>query len=126
MNKYGAKKIQVDGMTFDSKAEYKRWCELKLMERAGEIIDLKRQVPFTICESWKIDGITSRERKYIADFVYYEKYYADDKTIMWKQVVEDVKGYTKGAAYNMFSLKKALMGKFYGVVVKEIRKGNIR
>ena len=123
MNKYGAKKITVDGETFDSKAEYQRWCELKLMQRAGEIIDLKRQVPFLVCEKWKIDGITSRDRYYIADFVYYEKYYSDDKSILWRQVVEDVKGYTKGAAYQFFSLKKALVGSLYGLVVREIKRG---
>jgi hypothetical protein len=42
--KYGAQRIVVDGITFDSKKEAGRWAELKLLERAGEIINLRRQV----------------------------------------------------------------------------------
>ena len=42
--KYSAQRITVDGITFDSKREAKRWAELKLLEQAGEIIDLRRQV----------------------------------------------------------------------------------
>jgi len=47
-NKYGNKKITIDGETFDSKKEYNRFCELKLLERAGQIKDLKRQVKFVL------------------------------------------------------------------------------
>lgn len=39
-NKYGAVKVKADGYTFDSKAEYRRYCELKLLEKAGEILEL--------------------------------------------------------------------------------------
>lgn len=42
--KYNAQRIAVDGITFDSKREAKRWAELKLLEQAGEIIELRRQV----------------------------------------------------------------------------------
>jgi len=42
--KYGAQRTTVDGITFDSKKEAKRWGELKLLEQAGEIIELRRQV----------------------------------------------------------------------------------
>ena len=42
--KYSAQRITVDGITFDSKREAKRWTELKLLEQAGEIIELRRQV----------------------------------------------------------------------------------
>ena len=50
-NKYHAKKVTVDGMTFDSKREYARWRDLQLLERAGEITDLRRQVRFPLCET---------------------------------------------------------------------------
>ena len=43
MSKYHARKITRDGETFDSQKEYRRWCELKLLERAGEIQGLRRQ-----------------------------------------------------------------------------------
>lgn len=37
LNKYGARKVVVDGVTFDSSKEYIRWRELQLLERGGEI-----------------------------------------------------------------------------------------
>jgi hypothetical protein len=43
-NKYGAEPVEVDGIRFDSKREARRWCDLRLRERAGEIADLERQV----------------------------------------------------------------------------------
>jgi hypothetical protein len=42
--KYGAQRVVVDGISFDSKREARRWGELKLLERAGEIRELHRQV----------------------------------------------------------------------------------
>ena len=49
--KYGAKKIEADGLTFDSKKEYARWCELKLLEKAKEISGLQRQVAYELIPS---------------------------------------------------------------------------
>ena len=48
MNKYRNKKCVLDGIEFDSKKEMRRYSELKLLERAGEISDLKIQVPFLL------------------------------------------------------------------------------
>ncbi|MEP0454477.1 MAG: DUF1064 domain-containing protein, partial [Roseibium sp.] len=42
--KYGAQRTVVDGVTFDSKKEAARWAQLCLLQRAGQISDLKRQV----------------------------------------------------------------------------------
>ena len=42
-NKYHSKKVNIDGITFDSKKEANSYCELKLLEKAGEIDCLKRQ-----------------------------------------------------------------------------------
>ena len=78
-SKYGNKKTIIDGITFDSKKEGNRYCELKLLERAGQITDLKLQVPFEICPSQQGE----RAIKYIADFTYTES---------GKKIVEDVKG----------------------------------
>lgn len=80
-SKYSAKKTTVDGITFDSAKEAQRYCELKLLERAGEISDLQRQVKFTLIPKQEDE----RPVFYIADFVYEEK--------GGKRVVEDVKGY---------------------------------
>ena len=54
MNKYGAKKTEIDGIVFDSKHEAHRWVELKYMERAGLIKELKRQVRYCLIPT--IDG----------------------------------------------------------------------
>lgn len=76
-NKFGARRTVVDGISFDSKAEAKRWCELRLLERAGEIHGLRRQVDFPL---YVLDWLIGTYR---ADFVYLRA---------GKRVVEDVKG----------------------------------
>lgn len=106
MNKYGAKKVVVDGEVFDSRKEYYRWCDLRLLQRAGKISDLKRQVKYELIP--KQDG--ERACTYVADFVYTQ----DGKT-----VVEDCKGYKRGAAYQLFSIKRKLMLYLNGIKVKE-------
>ena len=112
MNKFNAQKVIVDGMTFDSKKEALRYEELKLLQRAGAITDLQRQVKFEIIPKCKkLDGTMSRARNYIADFVY------RDRGMM---VVEDVKGYKGGATYELFKIKKDLMRWVHGIEVREI------
>lgn len=117
MNKYGAKKIKdpATGYVFDSKKEFHRWCELRLLERAGKITDLKRQVKYVLIPS-QVDQagkVIERAVIYIADFTYYD--YA-----LREKVVEDVKGYKRGAAYQLFSIKRKCMLWFHGIKVKEI------
>ena len=70
MNKYFNKKTVVDGIQFDSKLEANRYCELKLLEKSGEIKDLKLQPKFLLQESFKKNGKTYRKVEYIADFTY--------------------------------------------------------
>lgn len=102
MNKYHAKKEVVDGIKFDSKKEANRYRELKLMERAKAIQDLKLQVTFPLVKKSKY----GREIKYVADFVYYDQGH---------MVVEDTKGYRT----DVYRLKKRLMAELYGIVIKE-------
>lgn len=105
MNKYHAKKETVDGIRFDSKHEAQRYRELKLMERAKAIQDLKLQVAFPLIKK----SSYGREIKYVADFVYYED---------GKMVVEDAK--SKATADNkVYTLKKRLMAELYGIEIKE-------
>ena len=106
-NKYGAKRTVVNGVAFDSKHEAERWLELCLMANAGAIEDLQRQVKFEILP--KTDKY--RARHYIADFVYREN---------GRLVVEDAKGCRRGAAYQIFRLKQAMMYSRYGIEVKEV------
>ena len=86
MSKYGSKKVVVDGITFDSKRESQRYCELKLLERGGKIKDLKLQHKFELQPSFKKNGKTIRAINYVADFTYFD-------LEKMRIVIEDVKGF---------------------------------
>ena len=74
-----AKRITTDIGVFDSKGEYVRWLELKLLQMAGEVQHLARQVAFEI----RVNGVFIK--KYTADFTYYDKK-------LGQFVIEDFKG----------------------------------
>ena len=126
--KYNNKKVMVDGIKFDSKKEATRYKELKTLERAGIIQDLQRQVKYVLIPAQyepsgeiytkgkekgkpKKGKLIERECAYYADFVYTEN---------GKTVVEDVKGYRDGQAYNLFTIKRKLMLYVHGIIVKEL------
>lgn len=99
--KYKAVKIDTPEGKFDSKKEYKRWLELKAMQDEGTIKNLERQVSFELIPKQLINGkVVERACTYKADFVY---------DFMGDQIVEDVKGYRHGTAYNVFAIKRKLM-----------------
>ena len=112
-NKYGAQKITVDGVSYDSKAEYRRYCELKLMERCGDIRDLKRQVRFELVPA-QYDKDTGKKLEspitYVADFVY-------RKTDTNERVIEDVKGHRT----REYIMKRKLMLWLYDYRIEEVR-----
>ena len=121
MSKYRSKKVTIDGITFDSMKEANRWKELNLLERAGEITDLQRQVKFKLiptmrepsCEmsrqgKFKKGKVIEREVSYIADFVYKNK--------TGFTIVEDVKGYRT----KEYILKRKMMLYFHHIRIKEI------
>ena len=113
--KYGNTRIQSEDGQFDSKAEYRRWCDLKLLERAGKIHDLKRQVRYTLCvQSMGEEGQGSEITigQYVADFVYI----LNDGEL-GKQVVEDVKGHRT----QLFIWKKKHMKAQYGIEIVEVK-----
>lgn len=108
MSKYHSRKITRDGMTFDSVKEYKRFQELALLERAGQVSDLQRQVKFELIPSQRINGkVVERACTYIADFVYFQD---------GQMVVEDTKGFkTKD-----YIIKRKLMLHVHGIRIKEV------
>ena len=108
VSKFHAKKTTVDGIVFDSKREAARYQELKLMERAGAIRDLKRQVRYELIPAFDVDGKHYRPTAYIADFVY-----TDAKT--GKEIVED----TKGVRTGVYKIKAKLFAYQYGVSILE-------
>ena len=86
-SKYGSRKTIVDGITFHSKKEAMRYCELKILERAGSIKELQRQVTFEIHPQFVTEeGVTVKKSCYIADFVYFDMK-------LRKMVIEDTKGF---------------------------------
>ena len=107
--KYKAKKTVVDGITFDSKKEACRYQELKLMEKAGQITDLKLQPKFQLQAKYRNGaGKAIREVSYIADFQYKQ----DGKVI-----VEDV----KGVKTEVYKLKKKMFEFiYYPQVIKKV------
>lgn len=90
---------EVDGIKFASKKEAKRWCDLKMLQAAGEIHDLKRQVKFSLN-----DGGTFAY-SYYADFTYIEN---------GLLVVEDA----KGTLTREFKKKQKLMLSVHGITIK--------
>lgn len=107
-SKYHARKTVVDGITFDSKKEAKRYVELRDLERAGDIRDLKRQVRYEIVPAFDVDGKHYRPVAYIADFVY-----TDCKT--GEKIVEDCKGYRT----DVYRLKAKMFAHKFGVAILE-------
>ncbi|WP_410951243.1 DUF1064 domain-containing protein [Pseudomonas sp. S1(2024)] len=98
--KFNAIVITTSEGRFDSKMEYQRYLNLKLMLRAGEITDLQRQVPYELTAG----GI--HICTYVADFVYKKQ----DVT-----VVEDVKGFRT----QEYRLKRRLMRDILGIEILE-------
>ena len=107
MSKYNNTKVRIGGEVFDSKREYRRWSELRLLERAGLINKLERQVRFRLIDGQKSEDRTERPCDYIADFVYYED---------GELIVEDTKGFrTKD-----YIIKRKLMLYVHHIRIKEI------
>lgn len=111
-SKYGNMKTQIDGITFASKHEASRYCELKYLERAGLIKNLHLQEKFELIPATKKpNGKMQRPIYYVADFVY------SQQTVNgWRRIVEDAKG-CRTAVYR---LKKKMMIWRYGIEIKEV------
>lgn len=111
-SKFGAVKTVVDGITFHSKKEAKRYADLMLLQKAGKIKKLELQPEYEIIVNGK------KICKYIADFVYHERDEEHEKnggSPYWTIVTEDVKGVRTG----IYRLKKKLVEAVYGIRIKE-------
>jgi hypothetical protein len=103
-HKYGARRTEVGGIKFDSAAEAKRYGELLVLKKAGEISPYIEVHP---SYELKVNGILIC--KYVADFLYLDRR-------IGKWVVEDVKGVPTPA----YRLKKKLMKAIHGIEIAEI------
>lgn len=118
-NKLHAEKVDLtmpDGtlMHFASKREARRYMDLWLMQRAGEISGLRTQVKYPLLpKQVHKDGTKERAIEYVADFVYEQG---------GETVVEDSKGFrdTSSAAYRVFVMKRKMMLYFHGITVREV------
>ena len=125
MNKYGNKKVIIDGEVFDSKREAYRWRDLKFLESCGAISNLRRQVVYELIpvQREKSTKVYKKGRKkgqpregkiiekavtYIADFVY-----TDSAT--GREVVEDA----KGMRTRDYIIKRKLMLYIHGIKIRE-------
>lgn len=108
MNKYHSEKALFNGVQYDSRREARRAEELHLLEIAGKITNLRRQVRYPLIPSQYENGkCVERGVSYIADFVYEEN---------GRTVIED----TKGVRTPEYIIKRKLMLQEYGIRIKEI------
>jgi len=117
--KYRNKKVEVGGIVFDSKKEANRYRELLLLEKAGAISGLQRQVKFLLIPAQRepdtigVRGgihkgkLLEKECAYYADFVYIEN---------GKTVVED----TKGVRTADYIIKRKLLLYVHGIQIREV------
>ena len=116
-SKYGAIRTTVDGIVFASKAEARRYAELKLLEKAGRIRDLELQPSFPLEVVSPRNGEVIQVGTYRADFRYREIEMHEGGFGRWRIVIEDV----KGMPTPVYRLKKKLMEARYGIAITEIR-----
>lgn len=108
--KYANRVQETPDGRFDSDAEYRHWCHLKLLVRAKEIRKLRRQVVFELAPAVVIQGRKRPPLRYIADMVY-------EEVSTGKTVIADV----KGAVTDAFRIKRHLMMSVHGIEIREIR-----
>lgn len=115
-SKYHNQKTEVDGITFDSQKEARRFRTLRAMEQAGEIRDLRLQVNFTLQEAYTTpDGKRVRAIVYKADFAYQKRAKNGDYTLY---IVEDVK--SKATKTRTYEIKKKLMREKFRIEIQEV------
>ena len=109
-NKYRNKKVEYDGIKFDSIKEKANWIKYKLLEQSGEIHGLQRQVKWELIKTFKLNDKTYRATYYISDIQYYDK--------EGKLHVIDVK--SPATRTQVYQLKKKLMAWKYGIEIEEV------
>lgn len=102
--KYGNVRTTIDGISFASKREAERYGQLKILERAGEVRNLRLQVPFPLRVAGELVCT------YVADFAY------EDRRLGWTEVVEDA----KGVRTREYAIKRKLMRAVHGVEIREV------
>lgn len=118
--KYNAQPEIRGDIRFDSRKEARRFDELMILLRRGDIRDLKLQPQFTLQEAYTTpEGNRVRAIRYQADFSY-ERHNEDRQAweSEWEKVVEDVK--SKATKTRVYAIKKKLMLERYGIEITEV------
>lgn len=110
MTKYRAKPCTIDGIKFASQGEGNRYCELKIMAKAGLIQDLRLQPRYVIQDGFQ-HATAGRVQAivYVGDFQY---------TKNGKMIVEDYKGFETA----VFKLKRKMFLKCYPEIELRVTK----
>lgn len=108
-SKYGAVRTTVDGVTFASRKEANRYCELKMLQAAGKIRQLRLQPEFSLDAGGKIVGVYRADFEYIAPVT-------NAPVPLWSKVVEDVKGFKTP----LYRWKKKHVEAQYGITIREL------
>jgi hypothetical protein len=108
-SRYRSESVMAEGEKFASKKQYARWCQLKMLEKAGKIANLEREVPFELAPAVTLAGRKKPSVRYFADAVYDED---------GARVVEDTKSpITRRDP--VYRLKKHLMMSVHGIEIRE-------
>lgn len=109
MTKYHSRKVTVNGIVFASHREARRYQELQMLLRAGEISQLQMQKKYTLIPAQKKpSGGTERAVTYTADFVYKDR--------DGREIVED----SKGVRTQQYIIRRKLMLREYGIEIREV------
>lgn len=111
-SKYNAKKVEIDGIKFDSKAEGEYYLHLKQQVTERQILGFERQKRMLLQEGFSVEGVKGKIRPifYVVDFIITE----NDGTLTYVDV--------KGMETDVFKLKKKLFMKRYSTALLKVKK----
>jgi len=111
-SKYNAKKVEIDGIKFDSKAEGEYYLHLKQQVTERQILGFERQKRMLLQEGFSVEGVKGKIRPifYVVDFIVTE----NDGTLTYIDV--------KGVETDVFKLKKKLFMKRYNTALMKVKK----
>ncbi|HAC1345337.1 TPA_asm: DUF1064 domain-containing protein [Listeria monocytogenes] len=108
-SKYNAKKVVIDNIKFDSKAEAAYYQQLKLLKMSGEVVSFDLQPEFILQDSFVKNGKKYHAIKYRADFL-----------VRYKDGHEELID-VKGMLTNEFILKRKLFEMRYMQSIKCVK-----
>lgn len=111
--KYSNKKVEIDGIVFDSKKEARTYAELKLLKAAGEIKDFARQVSFELVPAQYQEA--NGKKKCIEKAVTYKADFVVEHLDGERSVID-----CKGMRLPVYTVKRKLMLFIHNIRIQEI------